>query len=237
MQNELDDFIKDYNDIKSYLLKVSNLNYDASLPKLIDATSNNPVISKNKNLLKGLHKLRNIIVHECSDRYPEIAKVTEYSIKTINKIARHLLDPIKVTPLFQKKVYILQYGNSISEAVKIMHDRNFSQIPLYKEKEFEGLLTTNAIVRWLGSCILEEICDLKDTSINYVFENYTECKENYVFIGKGSTLFEVIEKFREFENRGKRLDAIFITEKGNKKESLLGIITVWDLPELNKRLD
>jgi len=237
MQNESDDFIKDYNDIKSYLLKVSNLNYDASFPELIDAASNNPVISKNKNLLKELHKLRNIIVHGCSDRYPAIAKVTEYSIKTINKIARHLLDPIKVTPLFQKKVYILQYENSISEAVEIMHDRNFSQIPLYKEKEFEGLLTTNAIVRWLGSCILEELCDLKDTFINYVFENYTECKENYVFISKGSTLFEVIEKFREFENRGKRLDAIFITEKGNKKESLLGIITVWDLPELNKRLD
>ncbi|GAI41018.1 unnamed protein product, partial [marine sediment metagenome] len=45
MQNELDDFIKDYNDIKNYLLKVSNLNYDASFPELIDARRNNPVIS------------------------------------------------------------------------------------------------------------------------------------------------------------------------------------------------
>ncbi|WP_261665290.1 hypothetical protein [Deinococcus sp. Marseille-Q6407] len=40
-----------------------------------------------------------------------------------------------------------------------------------------------------------------------------------------------IEAFEEHTDRGKRLSAVLITQNGKETEGLLGIVTVYDLPE------
>lgn len=232
-----DSFERDYNDIKKYLVEITNSDINTSFPDLIDAAiTDNLIIRKYASILKDLNRLRNIIVHSKCRRSPQIAEPTKHAVKIINEISNFLLDPPKVIPLFQKKVFILQEDESISDAVEIMYSKNFSQIPIYEGEKFIGLLTTNTIVRWLGACVKDEIVDLKDNKINDIFEKYIEDKNNYFFLKKNDTLFKAIEKFQNFEDKGSRLDAILITENGYENEKLLGIITVWDLPDINKKL-
>ena len=131
MKNSNNDFIDSYNDIKRYLIKNSGLSKDTYFGDLIDKVARkNKIIDNNKDLLKKFHKLRNIISHETSTGiYIEIAKVTDKGAEKISKIAQVLHQPPKVIPFFEKNVCFLKNENSISESVKIMHDKNYSQIP------------------------------------------------------------------------------------------------------------
>ena len=117
-----------------------------------------------------------------------------------------------------------------------MFAQSFSQIPIYDNQEFRGLLTTNTVARWLGACVTEDIFSLRETSINTVL-TYAEEVDNYCFLKKSATVFEALQEFQEYERNGKRLEAILITESGWPRESPLGMITVWDLPQIYGELE
>lgn len=229
-------FTRFHNDIEEKLQEITNSDKRTNFYELIDKATNlkNPVIARYGSELKELHKLRNIIEHDKSNCHPDIALPTEYAINRISKIANLLIDPLKVIPLFQKQVFTLQYNDFIYRAVKNMHEKDYSQIPIYNQKDYIGLITTNTIARWLGA---EEICDSSETLISYVYDKYTEDKNNYIFISKDSTLFKALGGFYEFQNKGKRLEAVLITESAKEKESLLGIITIYDLPLIYEKLE
>jgi hypothetical protein len=116
-----------------------------------------------------------------------------------------------------------------------MFARSYSQIPIYDGSIFTGLLTTNTVARWLGACVNEEILSLTETSIANVL-TYTEDKDNFSFLGKSSTIFEALERFQIYERKGKRLEAILITQRGKSSEALLGVITIWNLPKIHEIL-
>ncbi|RPI14055.1 MAG: CBS domain-containing protein [Ignavibacteriae bacterium] len=142
----------------------------------------------------------------------------------------------KVIPLFSRKVYSVLIDDSIGEALKIMYDYSFSQLPVYKDGKFYDLLTTNTITRWLGSCVDDDIFSLKDTKIIEVLK-FTEIPDNYFFLKEDAPLTEALERFNEFESIGKPLDAILITQNGTPTGAPLGIITSTDFPKILNEME
>jgi len=51
-------------------------------------------------------------------------------------------------------------------------------------------------------------------------------------MARSQNVFELLEVFSNFQNRGKFLEAILITEKGKPTESLIGILNADDLPRI-----
>ena len=51
-----------------------------------------------------------------------------------------------------------------------------------------------------------------------------------------ATVADGLAAFDEYLSRGKRLEAILITQNGRSSEALLGIITVHDIPKLNQAI-
>jgi len=236
-KSSLEKFESCFNDIVNKLRSITNSNQHVDFPALIEKAKSlkNPIINRYSSELIELNELRNLIVHNKSNERPDIAQPTKYAINEISKILDLLINPPKVIPLFQKDVFSLKYNDSIKEAVKIMCEKKYSQVPIYNNQEvYIGLLTSNTIARWLGA---EEIYDPSETLISYVFDNFTEDKDNYLFISRNTSLFEVLEEFYTFQNKGKKLEAILITENAKEKESLLGIITIYDLPRIYKKLE
>lgn len=137
----------------------------------------------------------------------------------------------KVYPLFKQAVYSVSIKDNVGNALRIMYDNSFSQLPIFKDSKFVDLLTNNTISRWLGTCVDEEIFSLSETSIEEVLK-YTESPDSYFFLNKDADISEALEKFQFFESIGKPLDAILITANGKPTEELLGIITVSDFPKI-----
>ena len=227
-------FTNTYNDIVKKLREMTNSDQGTGFYKLLEKAKsrNSLVINMVGSELKEMADLRNTIAHDKSNKRPDLAIPTDYAIKRISEIEELLVNPPKVIPLFRKVVFSLQYNDPISKASKSIYENNYSQIPIYNQKDFIGLLTSNSIARWVGA---KEICDLA-VSVSNVYDKYTEYKDNYRFISKNTNLFNTLDIFNEFQNKGKRLEAILITDSGKEKESLLGIITIYDLHIIFKKI-
>lgn len=80
-----------------------------------------------------------------------------------------------------------------------------------------------------------EILLAGETEVSAV-QPHAEREENYRFLGRDDTLFDAAEVFQgEPDNYGP-IDAALITEHGRPEESLLGIITMADLPAIHEAL-
>ena len=141
------------------------------------------------------------------------------------------LSPPKVIPTFQHKVDVADHGSALAGVVSRMSTRKFSQLPVIKDGRFIGVLTTNTIARWLGAHAADGMALLDDTTVGNVLD-HTECPENYVFVSRSTTLFQVLDHFDRFESQGRALDAILITEQGKSTTAFLGIITFYDIPRI-----
>lgn len=221
-------FLDAFYSIEKYLHNLANLDKQDSFTKCINkAKKSNKTVKKYENDLREFSDLRNAIVHERGGG-SVIAEPNDWAVHQIERISSLFLDPPKVIPKFQKEVHSLQFNNPIAIAVKIMFNNSFSQIPIYRENQFIGLLTGETIARWLGSCADDDIFSLHDTYIYQALE-FTEDRENYCFIERNAILTDLLDKW-DVDRYSKRLEAVLITQNGKPDEKLLGIVTLWDIP-------
>jgi len=229
-------FLNSFSEIEEYLERYTNTIRHDSFSNLVNkASRTNSIIREYKTDLFELKDLRNAIVHERTDGHI-IAEPHNSTVELIQKIERLLKHPPGVLPTFRHKVAILKNYDTVGDAVSVMKKRSYTQIPILdKEGKYLDLLTSNTIVRWLGSSTNHN-SRLLQTSIGEVIR-YKEDNNVCLFISVDYTFFDVLEIFDEYKNTAKKLEAIIITENGNSNEEFQGIITGWDLPLIYNKLD
>lgn len=226
-----DIFLDAFAAIETYLRRRCGINRRATFYQLVDdAARSLPNVRRYRDDLKEYADLRNAIVHERTDKHV-IAEPNDKAVKDILRVKSLILKPPTVIPLFQSRVAIIQVSDTIGSAAKLMFEHSFSQMPVSTAGKIVGLLTANTISRWLGAIAAEGTFNLNAATISDVLR-YTEDAENHVFVGRNTTLFDVLEQFQKFESRGKKLDAVLVTETGKSAENLVGILTVADLPKI-----
>ena len=77
--------------------------------------------------------------------------------------------------------------------------------------------------------IIEEPCSLliKDFIKFCQLTNHQDIE--YKFISKYETIKNVELMFKKSFKQNKRIETMFVTEKGDKSEKILGMLTHWDL--------
>jgi hypothetical protein len=65
---------------------------------------------------------------------------------------------------------------------------------------------------------------------------HTEYDANWQLLPRTALLSEVVNAFDAAERNGKRLDALLVTQSGRATESLLGIVTIHDVPKVFREL-
>lgn len=231
-----DRFVNAFVDIEKYLRSKCGLDRWTPFSNLIrDASEKMAEVRSYQDDLKEYGELRNAIVHGHRDEDNIIAEPNTAAVEDIEKIRDLIKKPPVIFPLFGRTVLTHDINDSIGMAVKEMTGNNFSQIPITSNGKFKALLTTDTISRWLGANEADDIISLKDTTIDCVLKN-TEDPNNFHFVSKNTTLFKVLELFDEYIERGKRLEALLITERGNQNDKIIGIITVSDLPKLLREI-
>lgn len=229
-----DNFLAAFNRIEQFLSRRNSSARYITFTQLVkDQTKSNIVIKRNADRLIKFATLRNAIVHESTQGAYAIAEPHKSVVEEIERLEKELTNPPKVITHFNKKVETVKHNNSVADVLKIIRDRDYTQFPVYQEEEFIGLLTENGITKWLARNIEEDIISLEETNLIDILE-FEEDVDNYIFIGKEITVYEAEEIFKDFPYTRARLDALLITHSGKKKESLLGIITTWDILQLYK---
>lgn len=198
------------------------------------ASEKNAVVRKYKNDLLEYADLRNAIVHERTDPNFAIAEPHLSTVKAIEKIEMELVKPKKVIPIYQKEVKAFRTSDSLAKMLSAIHKTEITQFPVYDGKRFCGLVSPIGITNWLATTVDEDLMSRNDTTLNEIL-NCEENKTNYKFLPKQASIYEAEELFKEELNRGKRIEAILITENGLPNEKLLGIITTSDIVHQAKK--
>jgi hypothetical protein len=226
-----DEFLAHYSAIETWLRQQAEANRSLSFYQLVDrAAQRNRAVARYRDDLKEFADLRNAIVHERTDGHI-IAEPNERAVADLEQLRARLLNPPAVIPKFQITVRSRAATDSVGDAVTDMRDGSFSQLPVLSNGKVVALLTSETIVRWLASEVMNEYVGPWETKIEQVLP-YTEDQDHYCFLSRRATLLDALSQFEEFAARGKDLDAILISQDGKPDQQLLGILTLYDLPAI-----
>src|SRR6266498_2852968 len=156
-------FLEAFNAIENRLRALTRLGREKTFAVLVEAAAEkNSVVRRFRDDLKEFGDLRNAIVHERGGGRV-IAEPNEWAVDRIKAITAQILQPPVIGSHFVGSVFKLSADAPIAEAVTAMQANSFSQIPIYRDETFVGLLTANTVARWLGANVGEDLVSLSET--------------------------------------------------------------------------
>jgi predicted transcriptional regulator len=226
-------FLDVFNAIEDWLRRQANVAPGVEFHEVVHLVAeNHGGVKRHANLLKKCGRLRNFVVHEYSRDRP-MAVPTLYTVERITAIRDELLSPPSLYSVCTRPVATCGPSDPVGSAAKTMRDGSYSQLPVYDGTVFVGLLTAEAVARWVAGNLADGQELMEEEKVAAVLR-HQEDPENHAFRGRASTVLDGLGAFDDFLHRGKRLEAILVTESGQPAEHPLGIVTVHDIPKLRR---
>jgi len=228
-------FLNAFAGIEQALGKIVKVKRHVPFYQLVDMASKaDPFVREIGLELKEYGDLRNAIVHERIGDQP-IAEPHPHVVERLEQIRNLLHSPPTVEDAFLGPVVTCSLDDTLSSAIAKMHTNSFSKLPVYNGSQFAGILTAEAVTYWLGEHMGDDL-NLAQVQVEAVLR-YLPNPDNYRFVSPSCSLITVLKIFEDFSHRGKRLHAVLISSNGSESGTLLGIITVFDLPRIYQILE
>ena len=224
-------FLSAFNHIEKHLEEVVNPKKHIPFSRLVDrAASKSNAVKRFAKELMFLGSLRNVLVHD-HEHDKEVATPTVGTVMEIETLAKTLTAPPRLLSLVNQSVTRCSSADAIATAARIMYDNCFSQLPVYDNGQFIGMLTGETITRWLSEHLDSEGGTFAGEPVRKVLDRQ-EKKVKYTFLPQDATVFDALNEFDRFLQSGRVLRAIIITANGQATEPPLGIVTPSDIPRL-----
>ena len=230
MNNALE-FISAYNEIDA---RMRSLYRGKGTPGFSDLVRRlapvQSAVGKYEDELLAFARLRNAIVHNTTgDKV--IAEPTDEATALIVKIAKLLTAPPKLSELKSKAPVVgVESSDSVGTAAKLIARTGYSNLPVYKNGRFIGIVNNRAIVRSLGEALMRG-----ESADGFLDMEAGE------LIGEGDALyFKVLKESDSVEDavaafaENRRLLAVVVSDG---KGAIKKILTPHDLPRLISMLD
>jgi predicted transcriptional regulator len=233
MDDQSSQFLDAYNGIEKHLRKIVRSEKHLTFGEIVEkASRTSRPVTRYRDGLKEFGDLRNFLVHQYRRTDP-LALPSPATVDRIRRIRDELVSPPKLIDVCSHKVETCSPADLIGAAARRMHEGSFSQLPVYPGGEFAGLLTAETVSRWLANRLARGEGIIEEETVEEVLrhgEDIHECR----LMGRDATVFDAMAAFDDLVHAGKVLDAIILTHGGKSTESPLGIVTVADVPRLNR---
>ena len=118
----------------------------------------------------------------------------------------------------------------IGPVARTMYERHFSQVPVRDADAWIGLLTTEAIARWMAGRSRNELAVQDAAPVREVLA-YADDQADFRVVPATAPLAQVIGLFDAATAQGQPLKALLVAAPGDDA-TLEGIVTAYDLPRL-----
>jgi len=192
----------------------------------------NAFVKGNFPLIEDLYSLRNVFSHKNRGIY--IAKINNIALKKLDKIISELKNPPTVISRFGCKVFQTDVNNDITQVMKVMHDRIYTQVPVWDRSKLVGVFSYTSFFEWLieRKEIENEPAFTKKVFSDINAKYLNSPAVNFQFIPERMSIYEIPPIFEKETRQSRRLDCLLITRNGKRNEKVTGIITSWDLGEI-----
>jgi predicted transcriptional regulator len=222
-------FLSTFNKLDNFLGRFDGQGHHVSFSSNVHRLKKkNRAIRHYEKKLVEYNELRNAIVHDRIDGRV-IAEPNDFAVNEFETIFKKISSPKKVIELCQGPVESLKMTDGISKALSLMKAYDYSQIPIYDERTFMGMLNAETITNWLSNSIKDDLISLSDTRIEQVLEHRKDYKKT-IFKSRNVNVYELMELYKKNVYEPKQIDAIVITHNGKPYEKPLAIITDYDIP-------
>jgi predicted transcriptional regulator len=180
-------------------------------------------------MLRKLASIRNLLTHErgTSDGYPVTLKPR--TLANLKAVHEHLSKTEAISVAYCVSVTAVSSETTLAEVLTLGVNYGFSQFPVVDDGHFSGLITENEIFRWLGGRALKDmlVVDLSKVSVKSLIRD----KDPYL---RGIAVFRFARSTEPIEEVMSRfatepaLEAVLLTQTGNKRSPIEGIVTQWD---------
>lgn len=195
------------------------------------AAKRDPLVRSVEDDLMELSELRNAIVHDRGGGYV-VAEPHQQTVTRLERIVELIVDPPRIDEVMSRPVKTCRPEEPIAEAARRMVDDEFSRLPVYAEDgAFLGLLTANAIARWVATRLAGAVDSLREEPVAAVLE-YGEAGQRFEVVDRRALVTDVVAMFVDAPREGRRVEAVLVTPTGEATERPMGIVTVQDLPRL-----
>ncbi|MBB6452754.1 putative transcriptional regulator [Salirhabdus euzebyi] len=220
-----------FNQIHDSLKSIVNI-HDDRFKKLLDVGARkHHVIRKYYSSLEQYAKLRNALVHDKKELGFYIAEPHLDVVKDIEMISEIFSQPNYALSIATREVVYFQREDAIVTVLEAIKKFGYAQYPVYHDKECMGLLTTEDIVKWMAENVVHTIVDLTDIKIGDIFSRVID--HPIEIAPKSIDIFTIENMYEEKHKQQKDLEAVIITENGKRDEKPLGMVTAWDLIEID----
>ena len=230
-------FLDGFNVIEDWMRNTLDANEGEEFGSLLRRMEgSNTEVRRHSPEIKRFARLRNLIAHSHSHEKP-LAVPTLVSVERIESLGKLLVSPPSLFSLAAKPVEQCRPTDPLGCCVKKMHDGVFSQLPIYDGEKYFGLLTAETIARWLATAFVGDGSGIVEEQPIKEVMRHQEDGDNVKFLARNATVVDALAAFDQFLHRGKRLEALLITNGGRRTETLIGIVTIHDIPKLNKAIN
>lgn len=230
-------FMSAFNDVEDYLKSVVYAGKDVGdvgFMKTLDAfrtQRSRDLAPHHYDELRVLAKVRNSLTHERHFNDRRLAVPTETAIDAMRRVRDRLLNPpTAIAVLRSQKPMVVESDLSVRAALDIMYEKDFSQLPVYDDETYVGLLTTNTVARWVADEMRQHDGLVEDASIAVALR-YQET-ELVRHVSRKISSTQALRTFVEAAERGKPLAALIVTETGKPHQRPIAVVTPADLPAL-----
>lgn len=236
------EFLTVFNDLEQTLQNkydTTETIYDL-LEREKNALENNPV-KVNWEILDIARRLRNILAHETRTDLPLVATPSQQIIEVLKKVTHAYQHPRTVENFLiegeRERILSFKSTDLLKDALKAIHQKHFSQFPVFAASGYVGLISNDGIANWLadlsekGSFSVE---DLHKVRIAEVLD-FEENEDVVIPICKDESLFQILHRFTASKVR-----VALICHRKNldikNPSDIAGIITKSDLGQIVKEL-
>lgn len=207
---------------------VKGTDSDAFVELLYSGYKNHSLVRKYKSDLHQFAKLRNAIVHERVNADFYIAEPHIEVVERIEEIAREFEKPQTALSIATSPVFFYYEDAYLKDVLKVINKFDFTRFPVYdKDDKYIALLTSTEIIQWMAKHFTDSVVHFEDVRVK---ELLTKGKNYFVtFVDEDASLYHIEELFERYHTRGKKLQAVIITETGDRHGKPIGVITPWDL--------
>lgn len=231
MVDRMTRFISEFNSLHDALQEKAGSTDD--FYTLLKELETDPIVSRYKDELHLIRKLRNLLVHEKKTIDYDIAQPSDKTIKQRIFIRKQIIQPATAGQYFSRKVFCFNIEDSIERLLYFVNKNHLYQFPIFDEDGLAGVISHNGITNWLAHNYSEGKVDLNGVQIRDIVAD-EESYFHYKIIKTDTNLFDVEEIFSNHLLKGRSQYLVLLSDEDKIQnwEDIKGIITLWDLPQV-----
>ncbi|MBQ1028487.1 CBS domain-containing protein [Micromonospora sp. C97] len=229
-------FLAAFNDIENHFRSTLRADVAVGFAQLIrDYGQRRTLSQQQRNALVAFASLRNAISHGTYYGGRPIADPVETVVQEIEHLRQQIVEPpLALTVLKSGKVCAVRPDDPISIALEHVRAFGYSQLPVYDDG-YVGVLTTNAIARWLADQMTRNTGMAEEEPVRQVLR-FAEPGEGAVLVPRAITVVEAIDLLSQSCLAGQQSMALIITQNGRRTDKPLRLVVPFDLPILTQAL-